>query len=156
MALIMEDMGVQIWVSALPYAPTGAAPTFVTNSQIIGVSRSVEYSDEFDSVNAGGAAGIKRRYFNRQQMVRLRMVTTYNADNVSNLSAIRGLTVYSPVGYVGYVRIKNNGALATYQDFVGVIRSFRMSTDQGNPLIEDIELDGMADTTGWSSAITPP
>jgi hypothetical protein len=31
-----------------------------------------------------------------------------------------------------------------------------MSTDQGNPLIEDIELDGMADTTGWTGAITPP
>ena len=54
MALIMEDMAIQLWVSALPYSPT-ATPTFTANSAIIGVSRSVEYSDEFDSANAGGA-----------------------------------------------------------------------------------------------------
>ena len=148
MALILEDMSITFSIGDA-YTP-GTAPnwTGAATYSYLGVARSIEISDEFDSVNAGGATGINRRYFNRNQMIRVRGVVTYNANNVLNLPQAKSLTTYTLGLYNIKITIKNNSTLTPSRVFEGVMRRMSMSTDQGNPQIEEMEIDLMAD---WGS-----
>jgi len=148
MALILEDMSITFSIGDA-YTP-GTAPnwTGAATYSYLGVARSIEISDEFDSVNAGGATGIKRRYFNRNQMIRVRGVVTYNANNVLNLPQAKSLTTYTLGLYNIKITVKNNSTLTPSRVFEGVMRRMSMSTDQGNPQIEEMEIDLMAD---WGS-----
>jgi hypothetical protein len=152
MALILEDMSITFSIGDA-YTP-GTAPSWTgaATYSYLGVARSIEISDEFDSVNAGGATGIKRRYFNRNQMIRVRGVVTYNANNVLNLPQAKSLTTYTLGLYNIKITVKNNSTLTPSRSFEGVMRRMSMSTDQGNPQIEEMEIDLMADWGSYSAS----
>jgi len=150
MALILEDMSITFTIGDA-YVP-GTAPVFTAmpTYAYLGVARSIEISDEFDSVNAGGATGIKRRYFNRNQMIRIRGVVTYNALNVLNIPQAKSLATYTLGLFNIKIAVKNNSTLTPVRTFEGVMRRMSMSTDQGNPQIEEMEIDLMADWGTYS------
>jgi hypothetical protein len=81
-------------------------------------------------------------------MIRVRGVVTYNANNVLNLPQAKSLTSYTLGLYNIKITVKNNSTLTPSRVFEGVMRRMSMSTDQGNPQIEEMEIDLMAD---WGS-----